>query len=92
MKYKSLKELGLGVLSGVAAGYLVNSYWTKKQDALAQKEAKLQDHYWLLNHWLEFKNEGKTTASYFEDMGYHHIAIYGMADLANRLMEDLRKA
>lgn len=49
----------------------------------------LQDHYSLLNHWLEIKNEGKSTASYFEEMGYHHIAIYGMAELGNRLMEDL---
>lgn len=91
MKCKSLKLLCLGILSGAAAGYLANAYWAKKQqDVLARKEAKLQDHYWLLNHWLEFKNQGKTTASYFEDMGYRHIAIYGMADLANRLMEDLK--
>lgn len=50
---------------------------------------RFQDHYWLLNHWLELKNEGKSTASYFEEMGYRHIAVYGMAELGNRLMEDL---
>ena len=27
--------------------------------------------------------------SYFEEMGYKHIAIYGMAELANRLSEEL---
>lgn len=51
---------------------------------------RFQDHYWLLNHWLELKNEKKSVVSYFEDMGYHHIAIYGMAELGNRLMEDLQ--
>ncbi|MCI8557553.1 MAG: hypothetical protein HFI19_07285 [Lachnospiraceae bacterium] len=89
MRCKGLRLLCGSVLSGVAVGYLINAYWAKRQKVLQQQEEKLQDHYWLLNHWLEFKNEGKTAASYFEDMGYHHIAIYGMSDLANRLMEDL---
>lgn len=89
MRCKCFRPLCLSILGAAAMGYLVNCYWTKKQNALQQKEERLQDHYWLLNHWLELRNGGKTTASYFEDMGYHHIAIYGMADLANRLMEDL---
>lgn len=50
---------------------------------------KLSDNYQLLNHWLEVKNEGKSLAGYFLEMGYSRIAIYGMAELANRLTEDL---
>ena len=41
---------------------------------------------------MELKNEGKSVASYFEDMGYSHIAIYGMAELGNRLMEELESS
>lgn len=74
--------------SGMAAG-IVNHH-RKKQLLAAQWDVeRFQTHYWLLNHWLEIKNEGKSIASYFEDMGYHHIAVYGMAELGNRLMEDL---
>lgn len=61
----------------------------RKCNILQEKVNKLQDDYWLLNHWLEIKNEGKSVASYFMDKGYRHIAIYGMAELGNRLMEDL---
>ena len=75
MRCKCFRPLCLSILGAAAMGYLVNRYWTKQQNALQQREEKLQDHYWL--------------ATYFEDMGYHHIAIYGMSDLANRLMEDL---
>lgn len=50
---------------------------------------KYIDYFQLLNHWLEVKNEGKSVAVYFEEMGYKHIAIYGMAELGNRLCEDL---
>ncbi len=49
----------------------------------------LSDHFQLLNHWLELKNEGKSITSYFEEKGYRRIAIYGMAELANRLSEEL---
>ena len=30
----------------------------------------LSDHFQLLNHWLELKNEGKSITSYFEEKGY----------------------
>lgn len=57
--------------------------------ALKTSNDKLSDNYQLLNHWLEVRNEGRSTAEYFRHMGYQHIAIYGMAELANRLSEDL---
>lgn len=61
----------------------------KKAFDLQWQVDKFIDHFQLLNHWLEIKNEGKSVASYFEEMGYKHIAIYGMAELGNRLCEDL---
>jgi hypothetical protein len=60
-----------------------------KLQAVKADRNKLFEYYQFLNHWLEIKNEGKTIASYFEDMGYSHIAVYGMAELGNRLMEEL---
>ncbi len=81
----------------VAIGSLTTIYFVKKNqsqkiDGLKQRIEVLSDHFQLLNHWLEVKNEGKSIATYFEEMGYYHIAIYGMAELANRLSEELSES
>lgn len=72
--------------------YFVKKYQSQKIDSLKQRIEVLSDHFQLLNHWLEIKNEGKSIATYFEEMGYRHIAIYGMAELANRLSEELSES
>ncbi len=79
----------LGIFCCGFTGGLVNHYRKKQLQTLQRNVERFQDHYWLLNHWLEIKEEGKSVATYFEDMGYFHIAVYGMAELGNRLMEDL---
>ena len=77
-------------MGAAAAGAYVMKIWKKRQmKVLHNRTDYFSDQFQLLNHWLEIKNEGKSAASYFTDMGYHHIAIYGMAELANRLFEDL---
>ena len=53
-------------------------------------ENKYYDYYLLLNHWLEAGHYGHSSAEYFEQAGMKNIAIYGMGDLANRLMEELK--
>ena len=80
------------MLFNVLAVSLIKKIQKKKLQAVKWNIERFQDHYWLLNHWLELKNEGKSVASYFEDMVYKHIAVYGMAELGNRLMEDLEKS
>lgn len=89
MKYTYFKMSLLCIAGCVVAGSLVSHYSRKQLQTSQWHIKRFQDHYWLLNHWLELKNEGKSTASYFEEMGYCHIAVYGMAELGNRLMEDL---
>ncbi|MEE3453180.1 hypothetical protein [Dialister sp.] len=61
----------------------------KKSDYFQSRANQYEDYYHLLNHWLEAKNYGASAAEYFEANGWKNIAIYGMGDLANRLMEDL---
>lgn len=89
MRYTYFKMSFWGIVGGVVTGCLLNHYYKKQLQTSQWHIKRFQDHYWLLNHWLELKNEGKSTASYFEEMGYRHIAVYGMAELGNRLMEDL---
>lgn len=79
----------LTAVSAVAAGVYGQKRQKKERAALISANNKLSDNYQLLNHWLEIKNEGKSLAGYFLDMGYRRIAVYGMAELANRLTEDL---
>lgn len=83
--------LGTALTGGIISGIYFTKKWKdKKIYSMQDRIHVLSDHFQLLNHWLELKSEGKNTASYFEEMGYHHIAIYGMAELANRLSEDLK--
>ena len=90
MRCKRLLIGFLGLIEGFLIVGLVKKYQSRKEREQRKKVDKLQAHYDLLNHWLEVKNENKGIASYFEDMGYSHIAVYGMAELGNRLIEDLK--
>lgn len=78
---------------GILSGFTVMLYYRirnkEKVSYLQNRVNVLSDHFQLLNHWLEIKTEGKSIASYFEKIGCCHIAIYGMAELANRLMDEL---
>lgn len=87
----SLKTFAVAIGS-LTTIYFVKKYQSQKIDSLKQRIEVLSDHFQLLNHWLEIKNEGKSIATYFEEMGYRHIAIYGMAELANRLSEELSES
>ncbi len=89
MKNRTLLTALSSVGCCLVAAYLVNHHKMKQLNPVQKQLETLLDHYRLLNHWLEIKNEGKSVASYFEEMGYSHIAVYGMAELGNRLMEDL---
>lgn len=84
----SLKMIPVA-LGGLITIYFISINRKQEMNGLRKRIEILSDHFQLLNHWLEIKHEGKSVVSYFEEMGYHHIAIYGMAELANRLSEDL---
>ncbi|GFI51205.1 hypothetical protein IMSAGC020_02415 [Lachnospiraceae bacterium] len=78
-----------GILSGLAGMLYFKMGYKKKLFNLQERINVLSDHFQLLNHWLEIKAEGKNIVSYFEEFGCSHIAIYGMAELANRLTDEL---
>lgn len=83
-------SLGIAALGSMLVSHVMTAKSKKTEiSELKNRIEVLSDHFQLLNHWLEIRNEGKTVASYFKEMGYRHIAIYGMADLANRLSEEL---
>lgn len=55
-------------------------------------EERYQHTNLLLQHWIEALYLGHRVADYFIEEGYQNIAIYGMGDLANRLMDDFNKS
>lgn len=63
-----------------------------KIDDLTRQWHKFSDFYQLASHWIEAKNYGKNSRTYFDEMNYKKIAIYGMGEFANRLMEELKNS
>ncbi len=82
-----------GILAGVVLGLFIAYYLVAKKNRqimyMRQQVDKFTDFYQLMNRWVEIKNAGKSIAEYFKEQGYYNIAVYGMADMANRLYEDL---
>lgn len=62
----------------------------KVSNELMSLEERYQHSYLLLLHWIEALYLSHRVSDYFEEEGYTNIAIYGMGDLANRLMDDLK--
>lgn len=75
---------------GTAAYFLCGCRRGNRHRALVEENNRYTDNYFLLNHWLEAKNNGKSTADFFLENGYRDMAIYGMGELANRLCEELQ--
>lgn len=87
---RNILSLGVVAAVGLTVGMcFMKRLKEKKICGLKDRINVLSDHFQLLNHWLELKSEGKSIESYFLEMNYHHIAIYGMAELANRISEEL---
>lgn len=46
----------------------------------------------LVNQWLEIKQKGHGLSEYFNNKGYHEIAIYGMSYLGQSLLHELENS
>lgn len=43
-----------------------------------------------LNRWMELRESGKSVASYLQEQGISHLAIYGYGELGKRLKQELK--
>ena len=84
-----------GILIGYIMGFIFIYYSIRNKNRqiayMQQTIDKFTDFYQLMNHWLEIRSLDKSIALYFKEQEYHKIAIYGMADIANRLYEELKE-
>lgn len=51
---------------------------------------KLELYFQIANRWLFLKIKGVSVAAFLNKAGYKKAAIYGMAELGNRLYEELK--
>ena len=67
----------------------------ERRTAIAKKKEerlnKFIKYFALLDRWLWLKLQNKNISIYFEEQGYHSIAIYGMGEIGNRLFEELSR-
>ena len=88
---------GIIAILATAAGGAIGATVVKKKDEKKinwQKKRidKFYNYFQLVNQWLALKNEGKSLTAYFEKNGYQTIAIYGIGELGNRLVEELKNS
>lgn len=66
------------------------------KNELKQKQNIYKDkfvaYYYVLEKWMCLKEEGRGIEKYFLDHGYQKIAIYGMAKMANHLINELESS
>ncbi len=55
-----------------------------------QKFKKIVDYYMILNCWLKNKQKERNICEFFEKNNYKEIAIYGMKELGERLIDELK--
>lgn len=61
-------------------------------NSLRQSYNRTSMNYKLLTKWFGLREKGIKLAEYFEAYGYHNIAIYGMSDLGQFLLRELKES
>lgn len=85
----------LTVLSSIIAAFFggvlfSNNLKNKVIEKENDKVIKFKRYYYTLNQLLIIKQEGKFLLEYFIKNGYKNIAIYGMGEMGNRLINELK--
>lgn len=68
------------------------SLWCQRErdiNYLALRVGRMNANYNILKKWFELKLQKKQIAGYFQNNHYKQIAIYGMSDLGNYLLQEL---
>lgn len=89
------KSVIFSTIAGAITGALTSSMLVyKKQkkviDRKTEHQAKMKEFYELLIAWLTLKQENKSLSDYFTKNNYKTVAIYGMKELGERLLEELQ--
>lgn len=91
MKKNTIISTIAGVVTGaVTSSILVYKKQKKVIDRKTEYQAKMKEFYELLVAWLALKQENKSLSDYFIKNNYKTVAIYGMKELGERLLNELQ--
>ncbi len=83
----------LGTAAGIAAGELTIGKARKKaMHKIEEDDRKFHEFYWLLLQWVHMHNEGRKISTYLKSCGYYTVAIYGMKELGETLLYELKNS
>lgn len=90
---KSVKK-SIKIIILIAIGYILgisrNIFKENQEVSKANlKIDKYKSYYKTLNMWMYHKNKGNSISSFFKQNNYKEIGIYGVGELAARLIEEL---
>lgn len=86
-----LMTFALGSAAGLVAKEM--TIGKKRRTFMRQNQEngdKLYEFYLLLLQWVHMHNEGKKIGAYLKKCGYHTVAIYGMKELGEELLYELK--
>lgn len=87
--------LFIGILIGITGGGILTIYIsnTQKKDmeAITFNYYKFVKFYYLLSNWLKNKNKSNNLGEELIKRGYRSVAIYGMKEIGELLLEELRQ-
>lgn len=75
----------------VAATEILQIIIKNESTSIKEQSVKFSQYTELLNRWLYVKNIGGNIEKYFKANNYRRIAIYGMAFLGERFLEEMEK-
>ena len=81
----------LGLAAGIAAGEATIGKTRKNaMRKIEEDNIKFHEFYAILLQWVHMRNEGKTIGAYLKKCGYNTVAIYGMKELGEELLYELK--
>ena len=81
----------LGAAAGAAAGGMAGATsGAKETRTKSEALRKMQVLYLAFDRWMQMRQDGRTLAEYFEKQNYKTVAIYGMKELGERLVDELK--
>lgn len=81
------------ILAGnVALVFFITKLQQRCIDKWRGQAEKNRGMYALMNHWVNIKQEGKNLEEYFLRNHYIRIAVYGMGDIGQRLVKELKNS
>lgn len=86
---------GISALMGMAAGAAAGGIAARQASAkrigrLRESGMKVHELYMAFDQWLQIRQEGKSLVEYFTKNGYKTVAVYGMKELGERLVDELK--